>query len=112
MTCNSSMEQADQAYMDAVKALEDARVTWEKEMENMCQVSLHSRLRLVCVRLVCKHASGWVASMSQVGLQAGLRLGCKHVSGWVASMSQVGLQVCGTDVRKYPICSSQKTPTV
>ena len=58
MTCNSSMEQADQAYMDAVKALEDARVTWEKEMESMCQVSLRS-----CLRLVCKHASGWVASV-------------------------------------------------
>jgi proline-serine-threonine phosphatase interacting protein 1 len=41
VTCNSSMEQADQAYMDAVKALEDARVTWEKEMESMCQECQH-----------------------------------------------------------------------
>ena len=32
------MEQADTAYGEAVKTLEDARQVWEREMENMCQV--------------------------------------------------------------------------
>lgn len=36
--CNEQKEQSDTLYKNAVEQLETARVQWEKEMENACQV--------------------------------------------------------------------------
>ena len=38
VTCRSTMENADSLYVDAVRALEEARQNWEREMELLCQV--------------------------------------------------------------------------